>query len=88
MYSHYNTNEMLFIQSLIKQGDKRAIDSVEAGISLKSRQLSLENSRLKLLKSKLELSNFLWLDNAIPMELSDILFPEQQIENNQGNLKN
>jgi hypothetical protein len=73
---------------LIKQGDKKAIDSVEAGISLKSRQLSLENSRLKLLKSKLELSNFLWLDNAIPMELSDILFPEQQIENTIGNLKN
>jgi hypothetical protein len=46
------------------------------------------NSRLKLLKSKLELSNFLWLDNAIPMELSDILFPEQQIENTLGNLKN
>jgi hypothetical protein len=38
------------IQSLIQQGI-RAIDSVEAGISLKSRQLSLENSRLKLLKS-------------------------------------
>lgn len=83
MYSEYNTNaETRFkaIQSLIKQGDKRAIDSVEAGISLKSRKLSLENSRLKLLKSRLELSNFLWLDNAIPMELSDILFPEQQIE--------
>jgi outer membrane protein TolC len=84
MYSQYNTNaETRFkaIQSLIKQGDKRAIDSVEAGISLKSRQLSLENSRLKLLKSKLELSNFLWLDNSIPLELSDVLFPEQQIEN-------
>ena len=84
MYSQYNTNaETRFkaIQSLIKQGDKRAIDSVEAGISLKSRKLSLENSRLKLLKSKLELSNFLWLDNSIPMELSDVLFPEQQIEN-------
>jgi hypothetical protein len=53
MYSQYNTNaETRFkaIQSLIQQGD-RAIDSVEAGISLKSRQLSLENSRLKLLKS-------------------------------------
>jgi hypothetical protein len=36
---------------------------------------------LKLLKSKLELSNFLWLDNSIPMELSELLFPEQQIEN-------
>ena len=84
MYSQYNTNaERRFkaIQSLIKQGDKRAIDSVEAGISLKSRKLSLENSRLKLLKSKLELSNFVWLENSIPMELSDILLPEQQIEN-------
>ena len=84
MYTQYNTNaETRFkaIQSLIKQGDKRAIDSVEAGISLKSRQLSLENSRLKLLKAKLELSNFLWLDNSIPMELSESLFPEQQIEN-------
>lgn len=84
MYSQYNTNaETRFkaIQSLIKQGDKRAIDSVEAGISLKSRKLSLENSRLKLLKSKLELSNFLWLDNSIPMELSDALFPELAIEN-------
>ena len=69
------------VQSLIKEGDKRAIDSVEAGISFRSRQLSLENSKLKLLKAKLELSNFLWLDNSIPMELSEALFPELQIEN-------
>jgi hypothetical protein len=60
MYSQYNTNaetRYKAIQSLIK-GDKRAIDSVEAGISFRSRQLSLENSKLKLLKAKLELSNF------------------------------
>jgi len=84
MYTQYNSNattRFKAVQSLIEQGDKRAIDSVEAGISLKSRQLSLENSRLKLLKSKLELSNFLWLENAIPMELTDSLFPEQKIEN-------
>lgn len=84
MYSQYNTNaetRYKAVQSLIKQGDKRAIDSVEAGISFKSRQLSLENSKLKLLKAKLELSNFLWLDNSIPMELSEALFPELQIEN-------
>ena len=65
----------------MQEGDKRAIDSVEAGISFRSRQLSLENSKLKLLKAKLELSNFLWLDNSIPMELSEALFPELQIEN-------
>ncbi|WP_418264852.1 TolC family protein [Flavobacterium faecale] len=84
MYSQYNTNAQIrfnAIQTLIKQGDKRAIDSVEAGISFKSRQLSLENSRLKLLKAKLDLSNFLWLENNIPMELSDMLFPELQLEN-------
>ncbi|SDZ92467.1 Outer membrane protein TolC [Flavobacterium gillisiae] len=84
MYSQYNTNaetRYKAVQSLIKQGDKRAIDSVEAGISFKSRQLSLENSKLKLLKAKLELSNFLWLDNSIPMELSEALFPELLIEN-------
>lgn len=84
MYSQYNTNaetRYKAVQSLIKQGDKRAIDSVEAGISFKSRQLSLENSKLKLLKAKLDLSNFLWLDNSIPMELSEALFPELQIEN-------
>jgi outer membrane protein TolC len=83
MYSQYNTNaetRYKAIQSLIKEGDKRAIDSVEAGISFRSRQLSLENSRLKLLKAKLELSNFLWLDNLIPMELSENLFPELKIE--------
>lgn len=84
MYSQYTTNAQTRYDAIltsIEQGDKRAIDSVEAGISLKSRQLSLENSKLKLYKAKLELSNFLWLENLIPMELSETLFPEQQIEN-------
>jgi HEAT repeat protein len=59
MYSQYNTNaetRYKAIQSLIKEGDKRAIDSVE---ELVSEVVScLENSKLKLLKAKLELSNF------------------------------
>ncbi|GGA64276.1 transporter [Flavobacterium palustre] len=84
MYSQYTTNAQTRYNAIItsiEQGDKRAIDSIEAGISLKSRQLSLENSKLKLYKARLELSNFLWLENSIPMELSETLFPEQQIEN-------
>jgi outer membrane protein TolC len=68
------------IKSLIREGDKPAIDSVEAGIIVKNRLLSLEDSKLKLNKAKLELSNFLWLDNNIPLELGDDLIPE-------GNLK-
>jgi hypothetical protein len=38
------------IQSLITQGDKPAIDSVEAGIIVKNRTLSLEDSMLNWLK--------------------------------------
>jgi outer membrane protein TolC len=67
------------IETLIQQGDKPAIDSVEAGIIVKNRTLSLEDSELKLAKAKLELSNYLWLDNSIPLELSDALIPESKL---------
>ena len=37
---------------------------------------------MKLNKARLELSNFLWLDNNIPFELQDQLIPEKTIEKN------
>lgn len=83
LYKNYSVNAtMRFkgIRSLIEDGDKPAIDSVEAGIIVKNRELSLEDSQLKLAKSKLELSNFLWLENDIPMEISDSLIPEIKLE--------
>ena len=69
------------VQSLIKNGDKPAIDSVEAKITVRNRSLSLEDSQLKLTKAKLELSNFLWLNNSIPFELQDGLLPEKNLQN-------
>lgn len=84
LYENYTKNAKkrnAGIQSLIQQGDKPAIDSVESGIIVKNRILSLEDSKLKLTKAKLELSNFLWLENAVPMEISDDLIPETQLEN-------
>jgi len=83
LYENYLKNAQIRfkgIQSLIQQGDKPAIDSIEAGIIVKNRLLSLEDSRLKLNKAKLELSNFLWLENNIPLELSDELIPEKKLE--------
>ena len=83
LYQNYSNNaksRYKGIQSLIVQGDKPAIDSVEAGINVKNRLLSLEDSNLKLAKAKLELSNYLWLDNAIPMEISNDLIPETKLE--------
>ena len=83
LYQKYSTNAQIRfkgIKSLINQGDKPAIDSIEAGIIVKNRLLSLEDSQLKLNKAKLELSNFIWIENNIPVELSDSLFPEEKLD--------
>lgn len=82
LYKNYLKNaEIRFsgVQSLITNGDKPTIDSVEAGIIIRNRKLNLEESTLKLLKSKLELSNFLWLENNIPLELQDDIIPEEKL---------
>lgn len=79
-YLNNATTRYKGIQSLITNGDKPAIDSVEAGINVRNRELSLEDSKLKLIKAKLELSNFLWLENNIPMELQDAIIPEEKLE--------
>jgi outer membrane protein TolC len=84
LYSNYLQNaEIRFVgvTSLIKNGDKPAIDSVEAGIIVRNRKLNLEDSQLKLAKAKLDLSNFLWLENNVPLELQDTIIPEQNLEN-------
>jgi outer membrane protein TolC len=82
LYESYLTNaekRLKGVSSLILNGDKPAIDSVEANIIVRNRKLSLEDSRLKLAKSKLELSNFLWLENNLPLELQDTIIPEKEL---------
>lgn len=82
MYETYLVNANIRykgIEILIKEGDKPAIDSVEARIIVRNRKLSLEDSQLKLAKAKLELSNYLWLENNIPMELQDSIIPEENL---------
>jgi len=83
LYETYAKNAQIRfdgVKSLIREGDKPSIDSVEAGIIVKNRLLSLEDSKLKLNKAKLELSNFLWLENNIPLELADDMIPEEKLE--------
>ena len=87
LYKNYLKNAAIRykgILTLIKNGDKPAIDSVEAGIVLKTRKWNLEDSNLKLTKAKLELSNYLWLDNNIPLELQDDILPENRLEKTIG----
>ena len=83
LYTSYLKNaELRFsgVSSLILNGDKPAVDSVEARIIVRNRKLSLEDSQLKLTKAKLELANFLWLENNIPLELQDDIIPEENLE--------
>lgn len=83
LYEAYLKNSeirMKGVSSLILNGDKPAIDSIEAGIIVRNRKLNLEDSQLKLAKSKLELANFLWLENNIPLELQEDIIPEKELE--------
>lgn len=82
LYENYLENAMIRyngVSQLITQGDKPAIDSIEAGIIVTTRKLNLEDAKLKLTKAKLELSNYLWLENNIPLELKDEIQPEKEL---------
>lgn len=84
LYESYLENALIRykgVSTLIEEGDKPAIDSVEAGIVVKTRRLNLEDAKLKLTKAKLELSNYLWLENNIPLELNEKLQPEITLSN-------
>ncbi len=64
------------IRSSALAGDIAAIDTVEAKIAVESRVLGLEQAALNFTKKSLELSNFLWLDNNIPVELQPNVVPD------------
>ena len=78
-YENYLLNANVRLQNVKKSfyaGDKPAIDTLEANINLKNRRLDLEKARIGYIKSKLELSNFLWLENNIPLELKEEIHPD------------
>ena len=61
-----------------QEGEKPAIDTLEAGITLNSRRLNLEKANIKLIKSSLALSNYLWLNENTPIELKENIIPDLQ----------
>lgn len=79
VYEDFLTNaEMRFdgIKKSFEVGDKPAIDTLEARIALNNRKLNLEKSRIKFVKSSLELSNYLWLNDNTPIEIKDNVIPD------------
>ena len=64
------------VQKNFEAGENPAIDTLEAGIILNNRKLSKEQARIKFIKSSLELSNYLWLDNNVPVEIQENVVPD------------
>jgi len=58
----------------VEEGEKAAIDSVEAKITLLDRKLKLEASKLKKRKAALIVSNYLWLKDT-PLEMEENVEP-------------
>jgi outer membrane protein TolC len=64
------------IKSGFISGEMAAIDTLEANITVNNRKLNLEKSTIKYLKSTLQLSTYLWLENNIPVELNSVIAPD------------
>ena len=68
------------------QGDIPTIDTLEAKITVQKRELSLEKSKLKLIQSRFKLSNFLWLENNVPLQLDEGVLPAELNELSMDNI--
>lgn len=68
------------VQKGVEVGENAEIDATEARIAVNNRKLGLEQSKVKLMKAALELSNFLWLENNIPVELQSNIIPDVNTE--------
>ena len=65
----------LGVKRSVEEGEKAAIDSIEAKITVKNRQLNLTAAELKKRKASLQVSNYIWLNN-IPLEIEKNIVPE------------
>lgn len=58
-----------------EQGYKPAIDTLESGILLQTREAELLEARIARRNARLRLSNFLWTNDDTPLEISETLSP-------------
>jgi outer membrane protein TolC len=78
IYNNFLENAQIRFQGIRQSalaGDIAAIDTIEAKIAVENRKLSLEQANLELFKKRLEVSNFLWI-NDVPVELQEEVIPD------------
>ncbi len=82
VYTDFLANaEMRFegVKKSAQVGEVAAIDTVEAKIAMQDRELNLEQAKVRFMKSALELSNFLWMGDNMPVELQPNVIPETNL---------
>lgn len=62
-------------------GETAAIDTVLAKIALQSRRVDFQQANVERIKASLKLSNHLWTEEGIPLEIADNVGPEETIIN-------
>lgn len=72
-----NQDRFRLLRIEVQQGNRAAIDTVEATTQLQQFQLMESEGRLKFLNAGLELSTFLWIDDGKPYQLPAIVVPEK-----------
>lgn len=80
IFEEFLTNAQIRFEGIKQsalQGDIPTIDTLEAKINVQKRDLGLEKSRLKLTQTRLKLSNFLWLEGDIPLQLDPGIYPTE-----------
>jgi len=73
------------VQRRVDAGDEAPIDFTEAQITVKIRALDLEQSKVRLMRARLDLSTFLWLGDNLPVEIQDNVIPDIGIEDTVDN---
>ncbi len=82
LYKSFIENAETRFKGIVKSyevGNKPAIDTLEASLTIQNRKLSLEQARLEYVKTSFQLANFLWGEENIPLELQENVIPEKDI---------
>jgi len=82
LYRNFVNNAAFRLRSVkteFRLGDKAAIDTLEANITFENRELQMEQARLSYIKASLKLSNYLWAEGNVPLEITSEVKPNEDL---------
>ncbi|WP_373056505.1 TolC family protein [Zunongwangia sp. H14] len=82
LYQTFLGNAQFRLESVkteFQAGDKPAVDTLEAKITYEKRQLELQQAQLDFYKASLKISNYLWAQDNIPLEITSEVIPNKEL---------